>query len=164
MNVLYDISIIGWGDIPENTDAQYFSCLLVLIGSTLVTGALVTFAEQVNRDRDNWYENQIQENNYYESIKKNKNNPITTTALFVGYHWHKVRIILLYLAFIIVGTVASWIEFDWPFSSALYFSLSSLSTAGLMPVPGDSKDETYFLVALFACIGVPITVSNEIMS
>lgn len=72
------------------------------------------------------------------------------------FNFEKVRAIVLWFAFIVISTAFAWATNDWCFREALYFSLSSLSTGGLYPLPEDSVDWHYGLAGFYTALGVPL--------
>lgn len=62
----------------------------------------------------------------------------------------------LSLLWLLFGTVWSLHAVHWSLVKALYFSISSLSTCEMWPIPAHSPDAHYLVVALFTCNGVPL--------
>ena len=48
---------------------------------------------------------------------------------------------------------------DWYFAKGLYFSLTSMSTGGLVSLPDDAGSWQFGLLGLFGALGVPLMVS-----
>jgi hypothetical protein len=153
VNVGYSV---GWGDIAENaSETQLFSTIYVCIGASFVGAGLGFFAESVVADVDNWYINAQQEA-LYDLRQERTTSWIMKAVYWFAFHWEKVRAILLWLAFIIVGTAVACDINGWSFATGLYFSTSSLSTGGLVALPPDSSDWAYGLLGLYGAVGIPL--------
>lgn len=153
VNVGYSV---GWGDISEiASEVQLFSTIYVCVGASFVGAGLGFFAEGVVADVDNWYVN-AQQQALYDLRQERTRSWIMATVFWFAFHWEKVRAILLWLVFIIVGTAVACDVNDWPFITGLYFSTSSLSTGGLVALPTDAEDWTYGMLGLYGAIGIPL--------
>lgn len=75
---------------------------------------------------------------------------------WIVFNFAKVRAIILWFAFIVISTGFAWATNEWSFREALYFSISSLSTGGLYPLPTGSPDWHYGLAAFYTAVGVPL--------
>jgi len=64
----------------------------------------------------------------------------------------------LFFLWLVVGVMWSRAVFDWQLSKALYFSLSTLTSAGLYSIPETSTDFQFFFVGLYAATGIPVTM------
>ena len=150
---------IGWGDISEegNFSSQWFSTFYVIVGASFVAAALGYFAEHIIKDRDNWYENELQRIAYEKAMSENIANLAVRCDLYINYNIEKIRGIVLFLLFIIIATGCAWgLNKDFNFVNGLYFAVSSLSTGGHYSLPADSPDLYYGLTGLYAAFGVPI--------
>ena len=72
------------------------------------------------------------------------------------YYWPKVRIYVLLLVWIILGVSWSCLRFDWPLVDGIFFTISTLSTGGLLPLPEDRKEYDLAFVAVYMSIGIPL--------
>ena len=148
---------IGWGDILEGTGSQTFSVFYVLCGSSFVAAALGFFAQGIIADRDNWYTNELQKANFEQKMEDHKGEMHWLFVHWCIYHWIEVRAIVLWVVVIAVATIMAMIlNPEWPFITALYFSVSSLSTGGLASIPAESPDWYYGMVGVYAALGVPV--------
>ena len=153
VNVGYSV---GWGDIAEiHEGTQIFSTIYVCLGASFVGAGLGFFAEGVVADVDNWYVN-AQQGALYDLRQERTKSGIMKIVYWFAYHWEKVRAILLWMLFIIVGTAFACSLNDWPFITGLYFATSSLSTGGLVALPSDAEDYMYGLLGLYGAIGIPL--------
>ncbi len=153
VNVGYSV---GWGDISEiASEVQLFSTIYVCVGASFVGAGLGFFAEGVVADVDNWYVN-AQQQALYDLRQERTHSWIMVTVYWFAFHWEKVRAILLWLGFIIIGTAVACDVNDWPFITGLYFSTSSLSTGGLVALPSDADDWTYGMLGLYGALGIPL--------
>ena len=72
------------------------------------------------------------------------------------YYGPKARIHILVLFLVLFGIVLSCNAVKWTFLDGLYFSVTSLCTAGLHPLPEDSANWVFMVVGIFVAIGAPI--------
>ena len=130
VNVGYSV---GWGDISENaSETQIFSTVYVCMGASFVGAGLGFFAEGVVADVDNWYVN-AQQAALYDLRQEGTSSWVMKMVYWLAFHWEKVRAILLWLVFVVIGTAIASNSNNWSFATALYFSTSSLSTGGWWP-------------------------------
>lgn len=73
-----------------------------------------------------------------------------------AYYYPKLRMHLLSLGWVVLGTVGSCVGIGWGVVDGLHFCVSCMSTSGIKTIPLDSSDTMYFLVAVYSCLGVPI--------
>lgn len=76
--------------------------------------------------------------------------------LFVGSD--AVLFSSLFFLWTFAGILWSKYTFNWPLSKSIYFSLSTLTSAGLYSIPENSSDMQFFQVGLFAATGIPVTM------
>lgn len=68
----------------------------------------------------------------------------------------KLKAHVLFVLWIIVGTVFACALEGWSLVSGLYFSISTMSTGGMWPISSDSPEWAFVFVALYVVTGVPI--------
>jgi hypothetical protein len=73
-----------------------------------------------------------------------------------AYYYPKLRVHLLALAWVVVGTVASGLGEGWSLLDGIHFCVSCMSTSGIRNIPDGSSDLAFFLVGVYTCIGVPL--------
>jgi hypothetical protein len=64
----------------------------------------------------------------------------------------------LFFTWLAMGITWSQLSYDWSLSKSLYFSLSTLASAGLYSIPEDSTDLQFAFVGLYGATGIPITM------
>jgi hypothetical protein len=139
--------------------AEGFTIFYILFGSSLVAAALAMFVETMQKDRDQWYTNELQERMYQVRVLQYNTNPFMQFYYFIEYHQLKFRPIFLWLAMILISSLVSWqLQKDWHFITALYFSVAALSTCGAVALNENSAHWEYFAVGLYCAIGVPVMV------
>lgn len=152
VNVGYSI---GWGDIAEINElsSQWFSVFFILVGATFVGAALGYFGTSLMADSANWYERGVAQKTLDEQLQNS------------GY-WFKIyahitmnseyRLIVLFFLFWICGTAFACALNDWPFITGVYFSLSSMSTGGLISLPSGTPNWQYGMLGIYSAFGVPL--------
>lgn len=140
INVGYSI---GWG-YPIETDRKglWFSIMNVFVGAMALSYFLRVFAITVMSDSKSWYAKALYERkmldtsiSIWEKIKEVTKN-----------HRKKLINIGIFFLWVCIGVCWSTYVFDgWMFVEGLYFTVSSLSTGGLYPIPQDASDNAYVI-------------------
>ena len=140
VNVGYSV---GWG-YPRETDNKglWFSIMNVFVGAMALSYCLRVFAISVMSDSKSWYavalyERKMQDKTIsrWEKIKAMTKN-----------HKKKLINITIFVMWVCVGVFWSTNVFgSWRFVQGLYFSISSLSTGGMYPIPSDASDDCYVI-------------------
>jgi hypothetical protein len=68
----------------------------------------------------------------------------------------KLKAHMLFLLWIVLGTVFSCCLEGWSLVSGIYFSISTMATGGMWPISSDSPEWAFVFVALYVVTGVPI--------
>ncbi len=153
VNVGYSI---GYGDMTETIDqSQIFSTVYVIVGASFIGAGLGFFAEKILSESDDWYL-RAQQEVVFETHLAGQSNMLNSGILFIRFHWNRLRVLVLWLLFIIICVICCIELNDWSFTTALYFAVSSLSTGGLVSLPLNSPDSYYFAVGLYGAFGIPI--------
>ena len=154
LNIGYSI---GFGYPTEHPNNYLlFSTWYVLVGASFVGAALGFFAEKISKDNETWF-TRLEKQKKIEAALKAKE-----TALMANIHaWIRhcssaLKALSVWLGIIAVMIAYSMIIIKWPFSEALYFAVSSLSTGGHWAIPNDSPDWLFGLTGLFLMVGVPV--------
>ena len=61
-----------------------------------------------------------------------------------------------FVSILLACTLWGCLALQWPLLDSFYFTISLLSTCGQVSLPDTASDADYFLVALFASVGVPL--------
>lgn len=148
---------IGWGyPLDTSTGSMWFSLIYVVIGASFVGLALGFFADKVVEDRDNWFVNAKQREEF-ESRMTPDMPWITRFAAYLEFENEKFKAIYLWLIWIIIMTIFALCEpISYNFTEALYFAVSSCSTGGHWSIPNDADDWVFGLTGFFGALGVPI--------
>lgn len=147
VNVGYSI---GWGYPMEiDKSCEIFSCLYVLVGASAVAVYLGYFAQSMIVASKDWYTDVLLQ----EDIDKQKS---VMWWSWIRLNGNKLRTISVWVLWIFMMMIWSCVTVEWSVIDGLYFSISSLSTGGLWPIPRDSPDWHFAVVALFTATGVPL--------
>lgn len=170
---------IGFGDLAESFTQQMhaFTIGYVLCGSSIVSGAFGYFLSQ----------------NLFPSVEKSFRNrlhvPVTEDKGMVQYYWDRFKTAIgwysnrgfavtamIFMLWMALGTIYGMCYEGWPFVTALYFAVTSCSTAGLLGPPCNDPEHTKgtagcdfgmnraVLVGLYALFGVPREYIFSIMN
>lgn len=132
VNVGYSI---GWGYPGEDSDgSRVFSTIYVLIGASAVAASLSYFAQSMIASSKNWYTEALEQEKFRTA------NRFQKFMYYLKMNEGSVKIICVWLLWIIALIVFSSVTVKWNFTQALYFAVSSLSTGGLWAIPNDSPD------------------------
>jgi hypothetical protein len=75
---------------------------------------------------------------------------------FALHCWQNYPFHFLFSSWLIIMTISVSFRHNWTFFDSLCFSTSILSTGGFIPLPENSSSFDYFMIAVFATIGVPL--------
>jgi len=135
VNVGYSI---GWGYPSEFSDeSRVFSTFYVLVGASAVAASLGYFAQAMIDSSKRWYAKALAQQKFEHSTPREK------LYLWVRLHEGSLKIVGIWITWILAMIVFSLCTVRWNFTNALYFAVSSLSTGGLWAIPSDSP-EWYF--------------------
>jgi hypothetical protein len=135
VNVGYSI---GWGYPSENSDAsRVFSTFYVLTGASAVAASLGYFAQAMIASSKDWYAKALEQEKFQRATYLEK------LIVYMKMNDGSLKIVAIWLLWILCMIVFSLATVQWNFSEALYFAVSSLSTGGLWAIPSDSP-EWYF--------------------
>lgn len=135
VNVGYSI---GWGYPSEFSDeSRVFSTFYVLVGASAVAASLGYFAQAMIDSSKRWYAKALAQQKFEHSTPKEK------LYLWIQLHEGSLKIVGIWITWIIAMIIFSLCTVRWNFTNALYFAVSSLSTGDLWAIPSDSP-EWYF--------------------
>ena len=157
VNVGYSI---GWANISEGShnNAKWFSVFFLLVGASFVGAALNAFSEYIVTEEKNWYIRELDKNKYLIDVKRAKYdyNIAEVIRLWAVYNWTRFEAVFLWCFCLIISTSCACTFNDWRFIDGFYFSLSCLSTGGIVALPDDAPEIFYGLTGLFCAVGVPL--------
>lgn len=154
----YAISIgysIGWGVFHDKaTHCKVFSIFYILVGATFVTRWIAYLIERAVKDSSDIYEKKM----IRENIKANStlSGVWLEAYAYLVENYDKLLIIYIWCIYIFFGASWSCAVVKWPIIDGVYYSISSMSTAGAWGVPEDSPDYVFAVTGLFAAFGAPI--------
>jgi hypothetical protein len=152
VNVGYSV---GWGDITETlSQSQVFSTCYVTVGASFVGAALGFFAEAVVTDTQDWYF-KAQKSVAYEDHTKD-HSVLWRIMHYVAFRWKRIRSLVMWLLFVIIGSICACQLNNWPAEKGVYFAVSSLSTGGLVSLPADSPEGYYLWLGIYGALGIPL--------
>jgi hypothetical protein len=149
---------IGWGDVSEaaDEDSQGFSICYLSCGASFVGVAFGTFGNYISKERDNWYENELQR----ISLNEYKKTNFLKYMVYWTYMNREVLfVVFIWLIFVFFGAgMALYFHEDdgWGFTNSLYFAISSLSTGGLYAIEEHAEEWEYGLIAAYCAVGIPV--------
>ena len=178
VNVGYSI---GFGAITESSsESHFFSVAFICLGAGALGGAL-GFLGQLTLERSDEFAKDVRAKEvapqFGEDVDGDGDVDLTDYGLalvadaraFYRAHENRCNCFLALFAWIAAGVVFGMVDQGWPFETALYFSVSALSTGGLQSVATTtSSDGTTLLtgrfgntfvsvfVGVFAMTGVPV--------
>jgi hypothetical protein len=174
---------VGYGlylTTPDFGESGYcFTIFHLMIGSVMISGAMAEFASYLNKvnDTDNLKAINVHQESIdnkvgideceedSESKSQERNNYVSraanwfdkkTIVTFVIRSWMNYPFHVLFVAWLLIMVISLSFRHQWTFFDSLCFSTSILSTGGFISLPDRASAFDYFLVALFAFVGVPL--------
>ena len=143
VNVGYSI---GWG-FPGDVSIVgiWFSIIYVMMGVVAISGIIGVFTDGVIEDRKCWVQKALQRKQESENDVTSAVTSITLDTIKNSFveNYQSFLFIIMWFMWVAVGVLWSLFTIEWNFSEAVYFSISSLSTGGLWPIPQDSSNGKY---------------------
>lgn len=152
VNVGYSI---GWSstNMIEDENSKIFSIFYLISGVVGLAVIVVYIAGIFLTSKDKWY------TSYLKATIALRNELTTWEYIEWWYDQHQftINMTALLLVFIVFGVTFSCIYIGWDIVDGIYFTLATLSTAGLNSLPdGDTPDWMYGVIGVYAAIGVII--------
>lgn len=136
---------IGWGYPVEPNDMVIgYSIFHLLLGTIAIAAALSIYGGIILDNDKEWYKKVLSDIELSLEID-NSSNILRQIYVWVNYKVDNFRPIIVWLLWVALGVIWSMIAIKWSFAKALYFSISSLSTGGLQPIPPDSQQESFLI-------------------
>lgn len=150
VNVGYSV---GWGVLSVKKDStKIFSIFYLLVGSISVGFWLARLVENVHVKLSEWEP-------HLERIRQLQLHERGLHGVVSGFcdeflpMIQSVYYIIVWILYIVFGTIWSMNIYGWSVVDGLYFSVSSLSTAGLLGIPIDAPSWEFCFIGLFASTG-----------
>jgi len=133
----------------------------VLLGSSIIGGALGYFVDSMLKDHGEWYEEMTDAHSRGERLEELKKED---KELALGWEYlvdfyesnlMEVRLCLIVLAFIFVGMIYGMAHEEWTFITSLYYCITAMSTAGLQGPNAESALSMWF-TGTYTLLGVPL--------
>ena len=185
MRGFYETVNVGFGlylTTPDFKEAGYvFTTFHLIFGSVMISGAMAEFARYLNKvnDKDNLKAIRVQRHtNKMEADEEAPHDLISdehddghsqsedqprffwldkkSMLSFILRLWQNYPFHFLFSSVLLIMTVTVSFRHDWTFFDSLCFSTSVLSTGGFISLPDDASTFDYFLIAIFATMGVPL--------
>ena len=138
--------------------SKVMTTINVLLGSSVIGGALGFFMESVTNSQERWFEEE-QAACKLDNILKDATPAMRRWIKFKqGVKNNQTPVVLgvIISIFLMMGIVYGMVKAQWTFWTSLYFAVTSMSTAGLQGI-GDPEDpESTIFTGLYALIGVPL--------
>lgn len=146
---------IGWGVFHDrSTRCKVFSILYILMGATFLTRWIAYLIERAVTDTSSIYEKSIIRKNIRKTSRLK--GFLLDAYVYIVVNHSKLFMIYLWFVCIFFGTSWSCVVIHWSLIDGLYFSISSMSTAGAWGIPHDSPDYVFAVTGLFAAFSIPI--------
>jgi len=141
--------------------SKFVTILNVLLGSSVIGGALGYFVESALKDHGEWYEAMItahDEGERIEELEKEEREfslGLEYLKQFYEDNLMEVRLCLIVLAFIFVGMLYGMFFEEWTFITSLYYCITAMSTAGLQ---GPNPEHVFGMLftGTYVLLGVPL--------
>ncbi len=138
---------IGWVYPVENTQSsEIFSIIFILTGASAIAAALSFFAQSVINSSRKWYHDVVRQDDL-----AHESHRCMRVFKWLKANVTKIGVICLWVVWLVVILLYSYWTIRWSAVEALYFSVSSLSTAGLLTVPDGSPEHIYVSGLVHSC-------------
>jgi len=155
-------TVVNEASFPDVTLSRWMTILNVLLGSSIIGGALSYFVNEMVKSHGKWYEEMLEKHRHGERLKAFHSEPQKSVSISIEYATHfyrknrgPVRLLLCLFAFILCGMAFGMEHEKWDFTKSLYFCITTMSTAGLQAPNVDSDFSMYF-TGTYTLIGVPL--------
>lgn len=150
VNVGYNI---GWStpSMTEDDNSKIFSIFYLISGTIGLAVVVVHIAGVFLTSKDKWY------TTYLKMTRALKDELSTWEQIQWWYEQHQfsANMTIILIILIVFGVVFSCIIIGWNAVDGFYFTLATLSTAGLDSLPEDSTPEWMFgVIGIYAAIGI----------
>lgn len=151
---------VGFSPSEKYEGVVIFAAFFHLYGLLIVGCSLGFFAEKAINNEEQWWEDK------HDELNLKKGGLLAAVKRFFINYGDELRVPLVWLVYMSVyWTCAVCVVPGWNAADGFYFSMSTLSTAGSWPIPGDSPDWLYALVGVFTFLGVPLNfVTMNVMT
>ena len=147
--------------------SKFVTILNVILGSSVIGGALGYFVDLVLQDKESWYEkikNVDEIEKHKKEIEDEKAKQGCCTAKIETLHLELIevyraneaecKITLFVICLLSASIIFGMVEEDFTFITAMYYGVTSMSTAGLQGPNPESRASMIF-TGLLVLIGVP---------
>eukprot|EP00940_MAST-03C_sp_MAST-3C-sp2_P001354 g1354.t1 len=151
-------SLTNGRDSGEYDVSKFITVLNILLGSSVIGGALGYFIDSAIQSKERWYE-QLMERD--EKKKKTKVASAATPSMSQWCRdWYRdnrtvVKLISGVVALIVAGVIYGMAYEDWTFISSIYFGITAMSTGGLQ-TPSTDDPLAVLFCGVYVLIGVPL--------
>jgi hypothetical protein len=145
---------IYWGKYETDVIEKCYSVFHLLCGQLLMGFALAAFARMLIGSKANWYLEALQLRDLEE--KRSNQTKVENLLDNINHYMNKVKPAFFFSLWLTFGVVWSCKTVDWSVMNGFYFAVTSMSTAGIWPLPQDATDEMLFIAAVFTCTGAPM--------
>eukprot|EP00940_MAST-03C_sp_MAST-3C-sp2_P003035 g3035.t1 len=135
--------------------SKFVTCINVLLGSSLIGGALGFFVNTLLEKRESWYAELYIEKKGKKPSKANGSKRIVAVLDPIRNISSDVKLFIIVLSLLIAAIVVGMVHEDWTFITSLYYGITSMSTAGLQ-APNPESDFSMVFTGLLALFGVPL--------
>jgi len=147
-------------DWQEYDPSKFMTIINVLLGSSIIGGALGYFVDSALQSHGEWYEEMTDAHKRGErmdELKKEDSELALGWEYLVDYYESnkvEVNLMLIVLGFIFVGMIYGTQHEGWTFITSLYYCITAMSTAGLQ---GPSTDPIgMWFTGTYTLLGVPL--------
>lgn len=141
--------------------SKAFTIVNVLLGSSVIGGALGYFVDKTLKNHEDWYAQMIeahQRGERLEKLEKSGNEAeygYERMIVFYEDNLMEVRLCLIVFVFIFVGMLFGMLNQEWTFITSLYYCITAMSTAGLQG-PNPEHSLAMWFTGTYVLFGVPL--------
>lgn len=142
--------------------SKFVTIINVLLGSSVIGGALGYFIDSALEKQGNWYDkmdtHDVQSPQQQQKSRSTKlSSTWSVNALVLFYESNRTESLLVaaVFVFLVAGVTFGMVHEEWTFVTSLYFSVAAMSTAGLQ-APNPESATSMLFTGTYVLIGVPL--------
>jgi len=134
-----------------DSDCAIFSSFYIISGALALNAMILNFSMALVAADLAWY-------NHIESTRKLKESKTIYSYIYKWLKKNHDRMIFIYIWIfsLLCGWLYAVFVLEYDIIESLYYSLSSLSTAGIISIPDDALYHHYIFSALFSALGISL--------
>ena len=149
---------VGFGALVEKSDSsRWFTVFFVLAGASMVGGAVAVLIAMVLERQSDWHHQEEVNARSVDNATDDDSTAFCSVASWRHYA-NEARTAAAFLLWVAAGVAFGVHQEKWSVGKSVYFSVTSLSTGGLLAARIDPHSDTFtnYFMAFWIMTGVPV--------